>query len=141
MLPTHLTTNEVKDRSGTEVEFTRVVDPPAGKGILFTKSGGTPAYPCTINFRQEVTGAGLRLLRRSLVRVDKYFLSPIDNATVGVISQYNVSVVPVGLLGTFNDANDVNAHLISLMASRGASTTILFDGTGYGAEFCVQGVG
>jgi hypothetical protein len=42
-------------------------------------------------------------------------------------------------MSDFSEANAVVAALVSFLASKGASTTILYDCTGYGAEALING--
>lgn len=139
MFPTHLTTNEVKDRTGAEVECSRI-DPIAGRGLRFQSSAslGT-AYPLIVSVNHDTAGSGLKLIRRSVLRVDKTRLSQVDGVTPITISVYTVAVIPLGHLTDQNTVADVIAHNNSLMASKGASTTILYDGTGYGAAALIEG--
>lgn len=137
MLPQHLQTNEVKDRLGAEVEFLRTSNPVAG--VVFEKSGQQPAYPVRLTFSHSFVGAGLKRVRRSLLRIDKVVVSNVDASLPVIITSYKVDIVPIGAITGLNDVTDVQAHMMSLIASKGASTTILYDGTGYGAEFALNG--
>jgi len=137
MLPQHLTTNEVKNSSGTEVEFNRARE--EGTAVIFQRSGMQPAYPETIKIAHDVKGTGLSRVRRSVTRVDVTSVSEIDAVTPVTESHYLVSVVPEGHRTSTAKTATSLAYLMSLLASKGASTTILYDGTGYGAEAHVNG--
>jgi len=135
MFPTNLTTNEVKNSSGTEVEFLRmsVVD----RKLIFAKSGEVPDAPHRITVSHSESGVGVAARRRSLLRVDQTVSGA--SAAPRVISAYVVVDIPVGDITTYNDVKNVIANLISLLASTGADTTIKFDCSGYGATALSDG--
>lgn len=139
MLPQHLNTNEIKDRTGAEKEFLRTSNPQPLGGVEFLQSGLAPAYPTILRVKHDVRGTGLARSRRTVQRFDKTFLSSVDSASVGTITFYQVAVIPEGLLTNLNDVTDVQSFLMSFIASRGATTTILYDGTGCGAEVAING--
>jgi hypothetical protein len=74
-----------------------------------------------------------------LVRFDKTIVSTVDNVTPVTISAYTVFDAPVGAMAAITEGTNVIAELISFMASLGASTTILYDGTGNGANALLTG--
>jgi hypothetical protein len=135
-LPANLTTNEVKNSAGTEVEFLRRSTGP-GAAVEYAQSGESPNAPHRLKVSHTETGSGTGLVRRSLVRVDKT-VTGASGASV-VISSYNVTVVPVGELSSTTEVKNVQAELMSFTASLGASTTILYDCTGNGADSLVNG--
>jgi hypothetical protein len=74
-----------------------------------------------------------------VVRVDKAIISEVDSITPVTISAYTVMVIPVGHLDTLGEPTHVLANNMSFIASLGASTTILYDGTGNGAVALLNG--
>jgi hypothetical protein len=135
MLTNTLNTNEVKDKAGSEVEFTRLSVGP--RNTEFAKIAETPGLPYRLKISHLESGSGITLRRRSLVRFDK----SIANAggTIGVVSAYMVLDAPIGLMTTTDDAKNVVANLMSFCATTGAATTVLFDNTGNGADALVNG--
>jgi len=137
MLPTTLNTNEVKNAAGTEVEFSRRRT--AETLVEFAASTEVPSKPHRITVSQQETGEGSSRRRRTLVRIDKSFAGEVDTTNIVKGSAYIVSDFPVGAMNTTTEFANVLAELLSLSASQGASTTILYDGTGYGAAACING--
>jgi hypothetical protein len=135
MIPAHLNTNEVKNAAGTEEEFLRQFV--SERKLIFAKSGELPNLPHRLTISHVETGSGLTLVRRSLVRIDKTVLG-VDGLPV-VISDYEVTVIPVGNLAAYTEVKNVKANLLSFCATTGAATTVLFDCTGYGADAAVSG--
>lgn len=135
MLPTNLTTNEVKDSAGTEVEFLRIGT--LDRSITFAQSGETPNAPHRLKISHLETGTGINLRRRSVVRVDKTVTGV--SLTPRVVSAYLVLDTPVGDLSTQTEPTKAIAEIMSFCASLGASTTILYDGTGNGAAALIAG--
>lgn len=136
MLPTTLNTNEVKNSAGTEQEFVRRE---AGPGALleFMSSTETPIAPHRLKISHQESGSGAKKRRRSLVRFDKTVTGASTSPVV--ISAYAVLDIPVGDLAAYTEPTHVMANLISFLASLGASTTILYDGTGNGAASLING--
>jgi hypothetical protein len=137
MLSNTLNTNEVKDRSGTEVEFSRIDT--NGRRTEFAKIGESPALPYRLSISHQETGSGIKKRRRSVVRVDKTTVSGVDDVTPITTSCYMVLDFPVGASESDDEAQDVIANILSFCASLGASTTILYDGTGNGAKSLLEG--
>lgn len=137
-LPATLITNEVKNASGTEVEFLPLDNPtPRSKRFKYSLEAPHLEYRLTISHSE--TGAGLKRRRRSLVRFDKQSISGVDDITPVTTSAYVVLDAPVGAIEDTTEIKAVLANLMSFMASIGASTTILYDCTGYGAAALVDG--
>jgi hypothetical protein len=135
MLTNTLNTNEVKNSAGTEQEFTRLsID---GRSTEFALITETPAAPHRIKISHLETGVGSNKRRRSLVRVDKTVTGASTSPVV--ISAYCVLDSPVGDLSANTEPTNVLANLMSFLASLGASTTILYDGTGNGATALLNG--
>lgn len=137
MIPTTLNTNEVKNSAGTEQEFNRLSQ--EGRKLVFALNGETPSSPHRITISHGETGSGLSLRRRSLVRVDKTIAGQVETSSPMTITAYAVVDLPIGNMTAYAEATNVVANLVSFLASRGASTTILYDGTGCGAEALING--
>jgi len=138
MLPTTLNTNEVKNSAGTEVEFGRLKS--EGRTLIYAASGEVYSRPHRLTISHLENGVGLKRRRRSLVRFDKTVMSDVETTTPVTISIYAVADLPIGALATTTEAYHVNAELISFLASLGASTTILYDGTGNGSSALLTGL-
>jgi hypothetical protein len=139
-LPTNLTTNEVKNSAGTEIEFNRLgpldTNP---RSVVFAKVGEAPAYPQRITCSHVEVGTGTAKRRRSLVRVDYSLIGQVDTSKTEKISVYCVADLPVGNLTGSSEIAHAVSFLNSFMASLGASTTILYDGTGNGSAVLIGG--
>lgn len=137
MLTNTLNTNEIKNSAGTEIEFSRLSI--ADRSTVFAQVAESPASPHRLTISHQESGAGLNKRRRSVVRFDKTVVSTVDSATPVVISAYAVMDTPVGALIAATEPTHVLAELMSFLASLGASTTILYDGTGNGATVLLSG--
>jgi len=137
MLSNTLNTNEIKNAAGTEVEFTH--RDAVGRVRTYQMISELPAFPHRLTIRHDEVGSGLRLVRRSLVRFDKTIISTVDNITPVVVSAYQNLIIPVGAIIAQTEAANVLAECMSFCASLGASTTILYDGTGNGAAALLNG--
>jgi hypothetical protein len=133
MFPTNLTTNEVKDVAGTEVEYLRLRNDP----LEFAKSGESPNLRDRITVKHSETGSGAGQVRRSVLDNTKEVVG--ESGVERQIRVYTVVVAPIGDLADYDDVKDVMAKHISVLASQGASTTILYDCTGHGAAALVNG--
>lgn len=136
MLSTTLNTNEVKDRTGAEVEFFRLST--VDRKTIFAKIGETPSLPHRITINHGEVGSGMTLRRRSVIRVDKTTVSDVDAKTPVTSSTYIVMDSPVGALTTMNEPANTLAELTSLVATLGTNT-FLYDGTGNGAVALLNG--
>jgi hypothetical protein len=137
MLSNTLVTNEVKNAAGTEVEFSRISQ--GERVTTFAAVAETPSAPHRLSIKHTESGAGTDLRRRSLVRFDKTIAGQVDVTKPVVVSFYTVADIPVGNMTAFAEANNVCAELMSFVASLGATTTILYDGTGNGAATLIGG--
>nr|QDH86553.1 MAG: hypothetical protein H1BulkLitter5580_000002 [Leviviridae sp.] len=135
MLPTNLTTNEVKDAAGAEIEFLRIGT--EGRKVVFAKSGEAPNAPHRITVQHTEIGTGVALRRRSNIRVDKTVTGV--SLAPRVVTFSATLDAPVGDLSADTEIKAVIANMVSFLASLGASTTILYDCTGNGAASLVQG--
>lgn len=137
MLSNTLVTNEIKDSAGAEVEFTRLSQ--SGRETVFAKVGEAPNLPYRLTVKHQESGSGVKKRRRSLLRFDKTVMSGVDATLPVTISAYAVLDSPVGAITSQADPTHILANLMSFMASLGASTTILYDGTGNGAKTLLNG--
>jgi hypothetical protein len=135
MLATNLTTNEVKDSAGTEVEFNRIAA--LDRSVTFAKSGENPSQPYRLKVSHLETGASSARRRRSLVRFDVP-VTGVDGKIENVAA-YTVVDAPVGNIAAVTSITTAVAHLISFLATTGAATTVLFDGTGSGSAALING--
>jgi len=134
-----LDTNEIKNAAGTEEEFGRLGDGTTPRSTVFAKVGEAPSLPHRLNISHQESGSGLKKRRRSLVRFDKTVISTVDSVTPVTVSAYVVLDAPVGAMAASTEFTNVIANLMSFCASLGATTTILFDGTGNGAKTLIEG--
>ena len=137
MLANSLNTNEIKNSAGTEVEFTRLST--NNRETVFQQVAETPSLPHRLQIKHLESGAGTKRRRRSVVRFDKTVMSGVDATVPVTISAYAVVDTPVGALTANTEPTHVVAELMSFLASLGASTTILYDGTGNGARVLLNG--
>jgi hypothetical protein len=137
MISDTLNTNEVKNAAGTEVEFQLLQR--EGRTAEFAIIGEAPSLRHRLKVQHQEVGSGIKLRRRSVVRVDKTVISTVDNVTPLTCSAYAVLDAPVGGLAANTEMSNVLAELMSFMASLGASTTILYDCTGNGAKTLLAG--
>jgi hypothetical protein len=137
MLSNTLVTNEIKNAAGTEVEFQRLSI--GDHKSEFGSTTETPASPHRLNISHQEIGSGLTRRRRSVVRFDKTSTGQVDTTTTMKASAYLVLDAPVGNQTTTALSADVLANIMSFVASLGASTTILYDGTGNGAVTLLTG--
>jgi hypothetical protein len=137
MLANTLNTNEIKNSAGTEVEFSRLSS--SDRSTLFAQITETPSLPHRLTISHQEVGSGIKKRRRSVVRFDKTVMSGVDTTLPVTVSGYCVLDSPVGALTANTEPTHVLAELMSFMASLGASTTILYDGTGNGATTLLSG--
>jgi hypothetical protein len=137
-LPTNLTTNEVKDAAGAEIEFNRF-DSGQPRKIVFAKVGESPAYEHRLEVAHSEAGTGLKRRRRSRLAVRIAHLSNVDNLTPVFTLGYVILDSPVGAITDLTIPTKCMANIMSFSATTGAATTVLFDCTGYGASALVNG--
>lgn len=138
MLPQNLTTNEVKNAAGIEVEFVR-----GGlnkEGVQeFVKNNENPSSPLRLSIGHQEIGTGVSKRRRSVVRVVDTRNGTVDTSRKAPHIAYLVIDIPVGNIDDYSAAKDVLANLLSFCASTGADTAIKFDCTGNGAAALING--
>lgn len=137
MLPNNLNTNEVKNSAGTEIEFEHLDG--VGRTRVFAQIAESPSLQHRLSIKHAETGTGVKKRRRSAVRVDKTTISTIDSVTPITNSAYCVVDTPVGYMLTNAELVNVLAELLSFVATTGAATAVLFDGTGNGSKALLQG--
>jgi hypothetical protein len=136
-LPTNLTTNEVKDASGTEVEFTRLGVDASGR-LKFYAASAAPNKPHEISIAHRFVGDGTSRRRQSVIRIEKTLVGDdIVGSSSKTIAQVTLDA-PVGLEDDVSPFKDVLAELGSLVFTN-ASSTFLYDGTGNGAAALING--
>jgi len=137
MLSNTLNTNEIKNAAGTEVEFQRLST--NERSTVYAQITETPSLPHRMTISHQESGSGMKRRRRSVIRFDKTVISGVDSLTPITDSAYIVSDYAVGASSTSAEMANVIAELVSFTASLGASTTILYDGTGNGAATLLNG--
>jgi hypothetical protein len=138
MLPDSLNTNQIRNSSGTEIEF-EIHEGPTGRLRKWRQVAMTPYLGHFLTVSHQEVGSGNKLVRRSLVRFDKTVVSSVDSTTAVTISAYTVLVVPVGALATLAEPTHVLAELHSLNASVASATVLTLDGTGNGSIALING--
>lgn len=136
MLSNTLNTNEVKNRAGAEVEFSRLST--SDRTTEYSQISETPSLPHRLKIAHQETGLGLKQRRRSVVRIDKTVMSGVDATLPVTVSAYIVLDAPIGALNTNTDMADALAELTSFVATLGTST-LIYDGTGHGANALLTG--
>jgi hypothetical protein len=137
MLSNTLNTNEIKNAAAAEVEFSRLST--SERSTEFSQIGEAPNLPHRLKISHQESGAGINRRRRSLIRFDKTVMSGVDATLPVTVSAYVVLDAPVGAQTASTESTNVVAELLSFCASLGASTTILYDCTGNGANALVTG--
>lgn len=137
MLSNTLNTNEVKNAAGAEVEFEHLEQ--NGRSRVFKQVAESPSLKHRLSVSHQETGSGVKLRRRSLVRIDKTVMSTVDTTLPVTVSCYIVLDAPVGALTADTEMTNVIAEILSFCATTGAATTVLFDCTGNGASVLRSG--
>lgn len=139
-IPLNLTSNEVKDRAGTEREFSDRGDVEGSRAREWNASTEAPAYPERLRVQhREVGKPGVTLRRQSNITFKKTVVSQVDTSTPAEIRMSISLDVPQGHLTDLNAVKDVVAWANSFLSTTGAGTTVLFDGTGYGSAALING--
>lgn len=137
MLSNTLNTNEIKDAGGVECEFQRLST--SDRKTEFALITESPSLPFRFVISHQETGSGLTKRRRSLVRFDKTVAGTVDTTKTCNVSAYCVLDAPIGALISNAEFKAVLAGLMSFLASTGATTTILYDCSGNGANALTTG--
>lgn len=138
MLSTTLNTNEIKNAAGTEQEFGRRSGPDSN-GVEYALLTETPNLPHRFTVKHTELGTGTDKRRRSVVRFAKSIAGQVDTTKPAEVLAYLVMDIPIGNMTAYTEAQNTLANLVSLVASTGASTTILYDCSGNGASALVNG--
>jgi hypothetical protein len=136
MLSNTLNTNEVKNAAAAEVEFNRLST--EGRKTVFSQITESPNLPHRLTVSHQENGSGVKLRRRSVVRIDKTVISGVDSVTPITVSAYIVLDAPVGGMTAITEATNALAELGSF-AFTNASATFLYDGTGPGISALLNG--
>lgn len=137
MLNNTLNTNEIKNSAGVEVEFSRISI--TGRSTEFAKIGESPAYPIRLKLSHQEIGNGLDRRRRSVLRFEQSGAGTVDPTKPAVAPVYIVMDNPIGNSTDNGLAQGALAMLMSFLCTTGAATTVLFDGTGNGAQALLNG--
>jgi len=137
MLANSLNTNEIKNAAGTEVEFSRLSS--SERSTVFAQISESPAAPHRLSIKHTEVGEGLAKRRRSVLRFDKTSVGQSDTTKPITNSVYVVCDIPIGNMTAYTEATNVLAELMSLCATTGAGTTVLFDCSGLGATALING--
>lgn len=132
MLSDSLVTNEIKNSAGTEIEFRRRSLGNNETEFYALTEGAVTEH--TLRVKHTITGVGRNKTQSSAFRFDKTVISTVDLITPCIHSCYTVLKYPFGLMLTNAEAANVIAENMSFLASLGASTSILYDCTGNGAQ-------
>jgi hypothetical protein len=134
MLPLGLTTNEVKDAAGLEVEMQRwKVD---GRSVEFQKVGELPNAENRIKVSHQDLGSGVDARRRSAV-IGRLQVAGVSGAK----REWKVTITidaPVGDVASYTDGTKLMAEVGSFTYTLGG-TTFLYDGTGTGSAAILAG--
>jgi uncharacterized protein (DUF736 family) len=137
MLPTTLNTNEVKDSSGTEIEFSRLST--LDRKLVFNESVEAPNAPHRITVEHREVGSGLSRRRQSRILIEKSITGQVDDAVTEKISANLAVNAPIGNMTAVAELANVIAEMLSFCATTGSGTTVLFDGSGNGAAALING--
>jgi hypothetical protein len=129
---TTLVTNEIKNAAGTEREFQRLSS--GDHKAEFALIGESPSLPHRMNVSHAESGSSTSKRRRSVIRFDKTVAGTVDTTKTAKCSAYIVLDRNIGNEADDTNAKEVLANLMSLCATTGAATTVLFDCTGTGAS-------
>lgn len=132
-----LNTNEVKNAAGTEVEFQRLET--KDRRTEFGAIAEVPSQKHRLILSHQETGLGMKMRRRSLLRIDKTVISGVDSLTPITVSAYIVLDAPVGAMSAITEASNVLAELGSFAYTLGGTATFLYDGTGNGVRELLAG--
>lgn len=135
MLTNTLNTNEVKNRLGTEVEFVSIDD--SGTAHVFKASAEQPNLQHRLRVAHSELSSNEDARRRSNLSISKE-ITGVSGKKRKIIGSYTLDI-PVGDIDDLDDVKDVNAEMLSLLATTGAATTVLFDGTGNGSVCLING--
>jgi len=135
MLNITLNTNEVKNSSGTEVEFTSMDS--SGRTREFQQIAETPNLRHRLQIAHREAGSAEDNRRQSKIGIFKEVTGASGKKRV---VRCNLTIdAPVGDLSSDTEIKNVIAEVLSFCATTGAGTTVLFDCSGNGASLLVSG--
>lgn len=137
MLNNLLNTNEIKGSTGVEIEFTRKKS--GDDWVEYRCETTAPSTPNVLTIKHQESGTGVNRIRRSVVRFDLTGFGEVDATKPVTSSAHLVLSAPIGNLMTLAMPKTVLAELMSFVATTGAGTTVLFDGSGNGAASLLNG--
>jgi len=137
MLSNTLNTNEIKNSAGVEQEFGRLSQ--NARSTEFGLLTETPALPHRLSISHQENGSGTSKVRRSVVRIRKTIAGQVDTTTPVVVEAYVVMSIPIGNMTSIAEATNALANLQSFVSTTGSGTTVLFDGSGLGAQCLLNG--
>lgn len=132
MLSDTLVTNQVKDRTATEVEFQRMYN--SGQAAFFKKVGESVGLEHRFTVKHSTTGEGVNRVRRSAISFWKEQENS-DGEKVRCIATLSITF-PQGLADDSDDLLDVLAHIGSLCFTTG--TTLDLTGAGNGSAALIN---
>lgn len=141
-LPTNLTTNEVKNAAGVEIEFNRLGALSSNpRSLEFAYASEQPARPFRMAWAHQELGTERARIRQSVQKTNYTVPTTnlVDTTRSTTVTVQTKVTVPIGNLTSLADVKDAVAAHVSALASRGADSTILFNCTGVGAEALVNG--
>jgi len=134
MISDNLNTNQVKNAAGTEIEFE--LKSRSENRAEWKKTSEVPGLPFRLVVQHQNIGSGVNQRRRSNLSILKLNQGGIDALkSVKTVCSFTLDI-PVGNMPNQNldDAKEVLAAAISMIASTGADTVVKFDGTGTAAS-------
>lgn len=135
MLPLNLTTNEVKNSSGTETEFNRIKA--NDRLVTYSLAGAPPNLDTTLSVSHTVLGTGVDERRRTAVLGYKEVTGASgEKRIIRVNHTYDI---PIGDIASYTDVITLDAQVGSFVYLDGTGTTFLFAGGGTGASAAVNG--
>lgn len=136
MLSSTLNTNEIKNASAVEVEFTHRDQ--TGREREYQQVAEVPARPHRLKIGHQENGDGLKRRRRSRIRFDKTVISDVDNVTPVTVSFVLYLDAPVGALVSTIEMQNVVAEGLSFVGTTDGST-LLHNCNGNGAKCLIYG--
>jgi hypothetical protein len=135
MLPLNLTTNEVKNQSGTEVEFGRIKA--NDRLVTYSKVGAAPNLDHTLSISHTVLGSGVDERRRTAIL--GYMEVTGASGAKRIIRVNHTYDIPIGDIASYTDVILLDAEVGSFTYLDGTGSTFLYAGTGTGASAAVNG--
>jgi hypothetical protein len=131
-----LTTNEVRNAAGTEVEFQKISS--NLRSVEWAQIAETPNLPHRLKISHEEIGSGLNRRRRSVTRIDKTVAGAVAGTYV-TVTCYEVIDIPIGNLSSLSEPANVHAELGSFCHTDGTASVFIYGGTATGALAMLNG--